>query len=125
VVSPIMGTMCLTKVLMDWGSGLNVLYTSTLDNMGIPRSNLRPSMAPFYGIVPRKEVVPLRCIRLNVTISQLDNFSKEPLTFEVVNFPDVYHALLARPCFAKFMVVPNYTYLKLKMPGPKGVVGIS
>jgi hypothetical protein len=26
--------------------------------------------------------------------------------------------VLGRPCYAKFMAVPNYTYLKLKMPGP-------
>ena len=42
----------------------------------------------------------------------------------MVDFPDVYHTLLGWPCFAKFMVVPNYTYLKLKMPSPKGVITI-
>jgi hypothetical protein len=67
IVSPIVGTTCLTKVLMDGGSGLNILYTSTLDRMGIPWSNLRPSKVPFYGIVPGKEAVPLGHIRLNVT----------------------------------------------------------
>jgi hypothetical protein len=67
VISPIMGTTCLSKVLMDGGSGANILYTSTLDKMGIPQSILCPSKAPFYGIVPMKEVMPLRRIRLNVT----------------------------------------------------------
>ena len=46
----------------------------------------------------------------------------EVLTFEVVDFPGSYHAILGRPCYAKFMVIPNYTYLKLKMPGPNGVI---
>jgi hypothetical protein len=32
--------------------------------------------------------------------------------------------VLRRPCYAKFMVVPNYTYLKLKMPGPNGVITV-
>ena len=31
---------------------------------------------------------------------------------------------MGRPCYAKFMAVPNYTYLKLKMPGPRGVITI-
>jgi rhamnose utilization protein RhaD (predicted bifunctional aldolase and dehydrogenase) len=31
---------------------------------------------------------------------------------------------LGRPCYAKFMAVPNYTYLKLKMPGPKGIITV-
>jgi hypothetical protein len=30
----------------------------------------------------------------------------------VVNFLGIYHALLGWPCFAKFMAIPNYTYLK-------------
>jgi hypothetical protein len=42
----------------------------------------------------------------------------------VVGFQGTYHAVLWRPCYAKFMVVPNYTYLKLKMPGPNGVITV-
>jgi hypothetical protein len=71
-----------------------------------------------------KKLMPLGCIWLNVTFGQPDDFHKEPPTFEVINFPDVYHALLSRSCFAKFIVVPNYTYLKLKMLSPKGVITI-
>ena len=67
MVSLIVGIVCLTKVLMDRGIGLNILYASTLDKMGIPRSSLRPSKAPFYGIVLGKEAVPLERIRLNIT----------------------------------------------------------
>ncbi|XP_066334300.1 uncharacterized protein [Miscanthus floridulus] len=52
------------------------------------------------------------------------NFCSEVITFEVVDFPWSYHAILGRPCYAKFMVIPNYTYLKLKMPGPNGVITI-
>jgi hypothetical protein len=42
----------------------------------------------------------------------------------VVGFRGTYHAVLGRPCYAKFMAVPNYTYLKLKMPGPNRVITI-
>jgi hypothetical protein len=44
--------------------------------------------------------------------------------FEVVGFRGTYHEVLGRPCYAKFMAVPNYTYLKLKMPGPNGVITV-
>ena len=46
------------------------------------------------------------------------------LNFEVVGFRGAYHAILGRPCYAKFMAIPNYTYLKLKMPGPRGVITV-
>jgi hypothetical protein len=44
---------------MDGGSGINVLYASTLDEMGILRSALRPLMTPFHRVVPGIEALPL------------------------------------------------------------------
>ena len=52
------------------------------------------------------------------------NYHKEVLTFEVVGFKGTYHAILGCPCYAKFMAIPNYTYLKLKMSGPNGVITV-
>ena len=40
----------------------------------------------------------------------------------MVGFKGTYHAILGRPCYAKFMAVPNYTYLKMKMSGPNSVI---
>ena len=48
----------------------------------------------------------------------------ETLTFKVVGFHRTYHSILGRLCYTKIMVVPNYMYLKLKMPGPCGVITI-
>jgi hypothetical protein len=59
VAAPLFKTRRIHKVLMDGGRGINVLYTSTLDEMGILRSALRPSMAPFHGVVPGIEALPL------------------------------------------------------------------
>jgi hypothetical protein len=83
---------------------------------------LRPSTTPFHGVAPGKRVQPLGQIALPVWVGTPDNFRKETLTFEVVGFRGAYHAILGRSCYAKFMAVPNYTYLKMKMPGPKGVI---
>jgi hypothetical protein len=52
------------------------------------------------------------------------NFRTETLTFEVVGFSGTYHAILRRPTYAKFMAVPNYTYLKLKIPRPRGIITV-
>ena len=50
--------------------------------------------------------------------------SFEVLTIEVVGFREAYHAILGSPCYTKFLAIPNYTYLKMKMPGTKGVITI-
>ena len=68
--------------------------------------------------------MPLRQIDLPITFGDLFNYRMETLTFEVVGFPETFHAILGRPCYAKFMAVPNYTYLKLKILGPSRVITI-
>jgi len=69
--------------------------------------------------------LPVGRIDLPVCIGTAANFRKETLTFEVVGFRGTYHAIIGRPGYAMFMAIPNYTYLKLKMPGPKGVITVS
>ena len=54
-----------------------------------------------------------------------DNFRSEELIFDIVPFRSGYHALLGRTAFAKFNAVPHYAYLKLKMPGPQGVITVN
>jgi hypothetical protein len=124
VVDPVIGNARFSKVLMDGGSSLNILYAHTLRLLGIGLDQLRPNTTSFHGIAPGKRVQPLRQIDLPVWFGTPDNFRKETLTFEVVGFRGVYHAILGRPCYAKFMVVLNYTYLKMKMSSPKGVITV-
>ena len=54
MVDPIIGMKWRSKVLMDGGSGLNIMYAETLDARGIGRSHIRLTRAPFHGIMPRK-----------------------------------------------------------------------
>ena len=54
-----------------------------------------------------------------------DHFRRELLWFEVVDLSSAYHVLLGRPALAKFMAVPHYVYLKMKMPGPKGLITVT
>jgi hypothetical protein len=120
VVDPIIDNVRIIKVLMDGGSNLNIIYAETLGLLQIDLSTIWAGAVPFHGIIPGKRVQPLGQLDLPVCFETPSNFRKETLTFEVVGFRGTYHAVLGRPCYAKFMAVPNYTYLKLKMPGPTG-----
>ena len=40
-------------------------------------------------------------------------------------FSSGYHALLGREAFTIFQAVPHYGYMKLKMPGPKGIITLA
>ncbi|XP_066311341.1 uncharacterized protein [Miscanthus floridulus] len=124
VVDSIVSLKRLTKVLMDGGSSLNIIYAKTLDEMGGDRTCLHPTRAPFHGIVPGKQAMPLGQIDLPITFRDQFNYRAETLTFMVVGFLGTFHAILGYPCYAKFMAIPNYTYLKLKMSGPHGVITV-
>jgi len=85
IVDPVVSNMRLSKVLMDGGSILNILYVDTLEAMGIPRGCLRESLFPFYGILPGMKAYPVGNIDLPVTFGSKANFRTETLTFEVVD----------------------------------------
>ena len=125
VVDPVVEGTRLTNVLMDGGSGLNILYAETLKGMSIPMSKLSESNMSFHGVIPGKKAQSLGQITLDVVFGDSKNYRKEKLTFEVVNFKSAYHAILGRPAYACFMARPCYVYLKLKMPGPRGVITVT
>lgn len=110
---------------MDGGSSINILYADTLDHIGILRMGLYLGRAPFFGVIPRAQDTPLTSIWLPIMFGDPTNFRKEVLDFEVVDFASPNHALLGRPCYANFMDIPYYDYLKLKMPGPRGVIVVT
>ena len=64
-------------------------------------------------------------VTLEVVFGSQDNFRSEELILDIVLFRSDYHALLGRTAFAKFNAVPHYAYLKLKMPGPRGVITVN
>ena len=43
----------------------------------------------------------------------------------MVNLESSYHALLGRPALNKFMASCHISYLKMKLPGPNGVITIA
>jgi hypothetical protein len=83
---------------------------------------LTTSKAPFYSIVPGNAAIPLGLVVLPITFGMKDNYRIEYIKFEVADFESSYHAILGRPALAKFMAVPHYVYLLLKMLGKIGVL---
>jgi hypothetical protein len=109
---------------MDTGSEINLIYAKTLRAMHISLKFLKPTDCSFHGIVPGSTNYPLGRIALNVCFSNRQNYRREKLDFEVMDWPSQYHAILGRPAFSRFMAVPHYIYLVLKMPGPKGIITV-
>jgi hypothetical protein len=113
-----------SKVLIDNRSSINIMYRDTMQKLGIKENMLEPSKTTFHGIVPGLSCAPMGKIQIDVMFGSRDNCRVENLLFEVVDLDSPYHALLGRPALAKFMASTHVVYLKMKMPGPRGVITI-
>jgi hypothetical protein len=67
-LKPVVPGSRLNKVLIDGGSGLNVLFTKSLKKMKLDITHmLTKSASPFYGLVPGNAAIPLGSVVLPVT----------------------------------------------------------
>ena len=102
VLDPIIDGFHLTRVLMDGGSSLNLLYQDTVCKMGIDPSRIKPTKTTFKGVIPGVEAHCTGSVTLEVAFGSPDNFRSEELIFDIVPFRRGYHALLGRTMVAKF-----------------------
>ncbi|KAI5011790.1 hypothetical protein ZWY2020_013927 [Hordeum vulgare] len=117
-------TCRFSRVLVDGGSSMNILYLDTLLKLGLKEKDLQPTSTVFHGIVPGQSCSPIGKIHMDVLFGNMAHFRRESIWFEVVDLSSLYHALLGRPAQAKFMAIPHYAYLKMKMSGMKGIITI-
>src|SRR3954471_19950556 len=74
----------MDRVFMDGGSSLNIIFTSTLHKMLIPRSVWKKSSIVIHGVVPGEEATSLGVIKLEVVFGSRRNFARQILEFEVL-----------------------------------------
>lgn len=85
---------------------------------------ITPTSTPFYSIVPGKAAMPLGQIILPVTFGTAERYHTKLIKFEVADFKSFYHAILGRPALTKYMAIPHYSYLLLKMPMTRCVLSL-
>ena len=105
VLNPTIIARCTCKfsrVLIDGGSNINILYRDTMTKLGVQAKDLGPTQTIFHGIVPNLSCSPIDRVQLDVLFGECSHFRHEPIWFEVVDLSSAYHALLGRPALAKF-----------------------
>ena len=74
IIEPIIDGFHLTKVLMDDGSSLNLLYQDTVRKMGIDPLRIKPTTTTLKGAVPGVEAHCTGSITLEVVFGSPNNF---------------------------------------------------
>ena len=100
VLDPIIDGFHLTRVLMDGGSSLNLLYQDKVRKMGIDHSAIKPTKATLRGIILGEEACCTGSNTLEVVFGSPENYRIKELNFEIVPFCSSYQALLGRTAFA-------------------------
>jgi hypothetical protein len=98
VVSPVIRTVRVTKMLVDGGASLNLISVKLMEKLQISRKELA-AISAFRGAIscatqPFGKVVPL------VTFVPSYNYRMENITFDVAEIPLPYNGLLGRPALA-------------------------
>jgi hypothetical protein len=93
-----------------------------LPALKLSQCDLKPYEAQFWGVLPRQSSIPLGQIMLPVQFGTAEHFRTNYVNFMVADFDGTYHTILGRPALTKFMVVPHYSYLVLKMPTEHGIL---
>jgi hypothetical protein len=83
VLNPIMfsetHTCRFSRVLIDEGSNINLLYHTSMEKLGIPAAQLKPTKLTFHSIVLGHSCMPMGRIQLEVLFGEKDNFHCEPI----------------------------------------------
>ena len=86
VLDPIIYGYHLTRVLMDGGSGLNLIYQDTVRKMRIDPTKISHSNTTFKGVIPGPEARCTGSLLLEVVFGSPDNFRSKKLTFYIAPF---------------------------------------
>jgi hypothetical protein len=124
VLDPCINSVWFERVLIDGGSPIDIMFRNSLLALKLSQADLEPYKAQFWGVLPGQSSIPLGQIMLLVQFGTAEHFRTDNINFVVANFDGTYHAILGRPALTKFMVVPHYSYLVLKMPIEHGVLAL-
>ncbi|VFQ79186.1 unnamed protein product [Cuscuta campestris] len=120
VITMDMGGVDVSRVLVDTGSSVNVLYLDAFKKLKLCRTRLEPLKTPLSGFT--KDYVEAEgSILLTCELGTGDHVVQKQMGFVVVNIKCVHNAILGRPGINKVRGVISMAHLYMKFYTPGGI----
>ncbi|XP_013608095.1 PREDICTED: uncharacterized protein LOC106314824 [Brassica oleracea var. oleracea] len=111
------GEYDVTKVLVDTGSSVDLIFRGTLQKMGVDLDDIKPSSRTLTGFNGSSETI-LGTIRLPVCACGVTRTVK----FTIVSTNAPYHAILGTPLIHSMQTIPSTYHQCVKFPGTNGKI---
>ena len=72
-----------SRVLIDGGSSINILYRDTLEKLNVTTKQLMPTRTVFHGIVPGLSCAPIGKIKIDVLFGDKEHFMVRQVGFSL------------------------------------------
>ncbi|XP_013639563.1 PREDICTED: uncharacterized protein LOC106344800 [Brassica oleracea var. oleracea] len=109
------GECLVTKVLINTGSSVDLIFRDTLEKMGIDLRDMKPSSRTLTGFNGSSEQV-IGIIRLAVYAGNVTRTVK----FSVIRAKVSYNAILGTPWLHSMKAIPSTYHQCVKFPGKDG-----
>ncbi|VFQ94934.1 unnamed protein product [Cuscuta campestris] len=120
VITMDMGGVDVSRVLVDTGSSVNVLYLDAFEKLKLCRTRLEPLKTPLSGFTG-DSVEAEGSILLTCELGTRDQVVQKQMRFVVVNIKCVHNAILGRPGINKVRGVISMAHLCMKFYTPGGI----
>ncbi|XP_066365355.1 uncharacterized protein [Miscanthus floridulus] len=123
VIETNLASWAVTRILVNTSNSVDILFSSTFDNMKLERKLLQLAGRPLYGF-GGKQVKAIGNITLPVTFRDQNNSRTEHITFDMVDMLYNYNTIFGRGVTNIFSAALHPGYLCMKLLSAKGIIAI-
>ncbi|XP_052193948.1 uncharacterized protein LOC127802273 [Diospyros lotus] len=121
VISAVIAKHPISRILVDSGSSVNLIYWNCFEQMNISQDRLRKVSSPLYSFTG-EPVSVAGSVQLPVTLGADPQSVTRQANFMVVKAPSAaYNMILGRPLLNDMRAVVSSCYLLMKFPTLSGV----
>jgi len=106
----------VSRILIDTGSSVDLIFLSTLERMGISRADVVGPPSPLVAFTS-ESTMSLKTIKLPVLAGKISKI----VDFVVFDKPAAYNIILGTPLIYQMKALPSTYHQCLKFPTPSGV----